>query len=64
MWSHTDPVVKTAVQRVDHAREVMVRDFFALTVPRSEAAMLAELFSTLVATSSRTARPTPADASS
>lgn len=49
VWSHTDPVVKAAVQRVDHAREVMVRDFFALTIPRSESAMLAELFlSTLV----------------
>ena len=43
VWSHTDPVVKAAVDRVDNAREAMVRDFFALTIPKGEAGQLAEL---------------------
>ncbi len=43
VWSHTDPVVKAAVDRVDNAREAMVREFFALTIPKPEAGLLAEL---------------------
>lgn len=49
VWSHTDPVVKAAVDRVDAVREAMVTDFFALSIPKQDAAQLAELYlSTLV----------------
>jgi len=49
VWSHTDPTVKEAVSRVDAIRESMVTDFFALTIAKSDAAQLAELYlSTLV----------------
>lgn len=44
VWSHTDPTVKAAVDRVDAAREAMVTDFFALTIPKSDAAPLAEIY--------------------
>lgn len=43
VWSHTDATVKAAVDRVDAIRESMVTDFFALTIPKAEAALLAEL---------------------
>ena len=49
VWSHTDPVVKAAVDRVDAVREAMVTDFFALSVPKAEASLLAQLaLSTLI----------------
>ena len=44
VWAHTDPVVKAAVDRVDASREAMVTDFFALTIPKSDAALLAEIY--------------------
>ena len=44
VWAHTDPLVKAAVDRVDSGREAMVTDFFALTIPKRDAAMLAELY--------------------
>lgn len=43
MWSHTDPTVKAAVDRVDRVREEMVTDFFELTIPKADAGLLAEL---------------------
>lgn len=43
VWSHTDPPVKAAVDRVDRIRKAMVTDFFALTVPKADAGLLAEL---------------------
>ncbi len=43
VWSHTDPVVKAAVDRVDQVREAMVTDFFTLTVAKPDAGLLAEL---------------------
>lgn len=43
VWSHTDPTVKAAVDRVDSVREEMVTDFFALTIPKTDAGLLAEL---------------------
>lgn len=43
VWSHTDATVKAAVDRVDGVREDMVTDFFALTIPKADAGLLAEL---------------------
>lgn len=44
VWSHTDPTVQAAVHRVDGVREAMVTDFFALTIPKADAALLAEIY--------------------
>lgn len=43
VWSHTDPTVKAAIDRVDAVRDSMVTEFFALTLPKADAALLAEL---------------------
>jgi AcrR family transcriptional regulator len=43
VWSHTDPSVKEAVDRVDAVREAMVTDFFTLTIPKTDAALLSQL---------------------
>jgi len=44
VWSHTDPVVKAVVDRVDSTREAMLADFFAITLPKTDAALLAGLY--------------------
>lgn len=44
VWSNTDPTVKSAVDRVDGIREALVTEFFALTVARADAALLAEMY--------------------
>ncbi len=44
VWSHTDPGVKEVVDRVDRTRVAMLTDFFAITLPKADAALLAELY--------------------
>lgn len=57
VWSHTDPTIKAFVDRVDKVRESMVKDFFALTIPKAEAGMLAELYLSALAGNQLAHRP-------